>query len=104
MSIDVTLEKAEHRIHGVVTNEHEKPMSAAVSLFQNQVVIQKTQTTQEDGGFEFAVKDGHYGVFVQAPFYQIAAWNGLVSESDKNVNFKLVRLALKKPTAHNMAL
>jgi protocatechuate 3,4-dioxygenase beta subunit len=91
ISLDVSLKKAAHRIHGIVTNEEGKPLETTVRLFENGVISQKWETTNEDGGFEFYVKEGEYSILVQAPYYEFAAWNELVSE-DKKVDFRLVRI------------
>ena len=53
------------------------------------MVIQKKETTTEDGNFEFAVKDAEYSILVQAPYYHLKGWNGIISE-DKKLDFKLV--------------
>jgi hypothetical protein len=91
ISLDVSLKKAAHRIHGIVTNEEGKPLETTVRLFENGVISQKWETTKEDGRFEFYVKEGEYSILVQAPYYEFAAWNELVSE-DKKVDFRLVRI------------
>ena len=91
MSLDFNLKKASHRVHGTVTNEEGKPFETTVRLFEKGVVSQKSETTKEDGSFEFFVNEGEYSILVQAPFYQLAAWQALVSE-DKKVDFKLARI------------
>jgi protocatechuate 3,4-dioxygenase beta subunit len=91
ISLDVALKKAAHRIHGVVTNEEGKPLETTVRLYEKNVISQKWETSKEDGGFEFYVKEGEYSILTQAPFYEFAAWNGLVSE-DKKVDFRLTRI------------
>jgi len=94
ISLEITLKKAAHRIHGTVTSEEGGPHTATVSLFHNNVVIQKWETSKEDGGYEFYVNEGEYSILVQAPFYRLSPWHGLVSE-DKKVDFQLARIELQ---------
>jgi hypothetical protein len=90
ISIDISLNKAAHKIYGIITNEEGKPQEATVRLFQNRLVIQKWETTMEDGSYEFYVNEGEYSILVQAPFFRLSPWEGSVSE-DKKLDFQLAR-------------
>jgi hypothetical protein len=90
ISIDISLNKAAHKIYGIITNEEGKPQEATVRLFQNKLVIQKWETTMEDGSYEFYVNEGEYSILVQAPLFRLSPWQGSVSE-DKKVDFQLAR-------------
>jgi hypothetical protein len=89
LSLDFHLEKAMHRIYGSIVNHEGKPVKAAVHLYHNGVIVQKRETTPEDGNFDFAVKEAEYSILVQAPYYNLDGWNGMVTE-DKKLEFKLV--------------
>jgi hypothetical protein len=98
-TLDFTLKKAAHRIQGSVVNEQGKPLEANVQLFEGtpmgSVIVQKVQTTNENGSFEFDVKEGEYTILVQAPLYELAPWKGLISE-DKRLDFQLVKIDSKR--------
>jgi hypothetical protein len=61
------------------------------------VVSQKWETTEENGNYEFYVKEGEYSILVQATYFELAPWAGSVSE-DKKVDFQLMRIDPKRHT------
>ena len=87
VSLNFNLKKAAHRIHGSVTNKQGKPVKTELQLFEGgamrAMVIQKTQTTAENGAFEFHVNEGQYSILVQALGYELGAWEGKVSQDTK---------------------
>jgi hypothetical protein len=89
LSLEFHLEKATHRIYGSIVNHEGKPVKATVQLYHNGVIVQKRETTPEDGNFDFAVKEAEYSVLVQAPYFNLDGWNGMVTE-DKKIEFRLV--------------
>jgi hypothetical protein len=96
LPLDFNLKKASHRIHGTVTNEEGKPFETTVRLYEKAMVLQTWKTTKENGSYEFFVNEGQYNILVQADYYELAAWNGLVSE-DKKVDFQLARIRQQPP-------
>jgi hypothetical protein len=101
LSLDFNLKKAAHRIYGSINNKVGKPVMAEVQLFEGgamqALVIQKTQTTNENGSFEFHVNEGRYSILIQAPGYELAAWEDKVSE-DKKVDIQLMEFDPKRHT------
>jgi hypothetical protein len=85
-------------------NEEGKPLEATVQLYQGgpfaAVVVQRSKTTNEDGRYEFHVKEGEYSILVHAPYYELAPWAGSVSE-DKKVDFQLTKI---KPAVYRPRL
>jgi hypothetical protein len=88
ISMEFHLKKAAHKLYGSVVNAAGKPVSVSLQLFKNSIVIQKIQTTPENGNFEFPVEDGEYALLAQAQYYELAAWSGTVAE-DVKVELKL---------------
>jgi hypothetical protein len=101
LSQNFNLKKAAHKIQGTVTNNEGKPVEASVQLFtggpMQAMVIQKAQTTREDGKFEFDVNDGQYSILVQAAGYELAAWVDSVYAHTK-ANIELVPFDPKRHT------
>jgi len=101
LSLNFNLKKAAHKIHGTITNMQGKPLMAEVQLFEGgplrAMVIQKTQTTDENGTFEFDVNEGEYSILVQARGYEMGAWGGKVS-ADNKADIQLIEYDPKRHT------
>jgi hypothetical protein len=87
-SIEFHLKRAPHKLYGSVMNEVGKPVSAILQLFKNSIVVERIETTAENGNFEFPVEDGEYTLLAQALNYELTAWSGTISE-DMKINLKL---------------
>jgi hypothetical protein len=100
-SLNFNLMKAAHKIHGTITNSQGQPLMADLQLFvggaMRAMVIQKTQTTGENGTFEFHVNEGQYSILAQARGYEMGAWEGKVSE-DRKADIQLVEFDPKRHT------
>jgi hypothetical protein len=88
ISIEFHLKKAAHKLYGSVTNEVGKTVPASLQLFKNSIVVEKIETSAENGNFAFPVEDGEYALFAQTLNYEQAAWSGTISE-DTKINLKL---------------
>ena len=101
LSLNFNLKKAAHKIHGTITNMQGKPLIAELQLFEGgplrAMVIQKTETTGENGTFEFDVNEGEYSILVQARGYEMGAWGGKVS-ADNKADIQLVDFDPKRHT------
>jgi len=87
-SIEFHLKKAAHKLYGTVTNEGGKTVPASLQLFKNSIVVEKIETSAENGNFTFPVEDGEYALFAQTPNYEQAAWNGTIYK-DTKIDLKL---------------
>jgi hypothetical protein len=101
LSLNFNLKKAAHMIHGSVMNEQGKPVKAELQLFvggpMRALVLQKAQTTVENGTFEFHVNEGQYAILVQAAGYELGAWEGMVS-ADKKADIHLTEFDPRRHT------
>ena len=101
LSLNFNLRKAAHKIHGTITDVQGKPLIAELQLFEGgplrAMVIQKTQTTAENGTFEFHVNAGQYSILAQSPGHEMGAWEGSIS-ADQKADIQLIEFDPKRHT------